>query len=181
MSESAPGTDTPLPARGAPLLVTAELPPDILEWADAMRRAHFPPERNKLKAHVTLFHALPPSVEGELRDFLAELAKGSRPEAQVTGLMKLGGGTALNVSSPGMVELHERIAERMHGLLSRQDDRALRLHITIQNKVSGAEARALQDELAPRLEHRKFRFAGFGLYAFEDGRWRFIRTFPFRG
>ena len=74
------------------MLVTAELPFDILEWSDAMRRAHYPPERNKLKAHVTLFHALPPSVEGELRGFLAGLARGARPEAQVTGLMKLGVG-----------------------------------------------------------------------------------------
>ena len=43
----------------APLILTAELPPDLHRWATELRRAHFPPERNLLEAHVTLFHALP--------------------------------------------------------------------------------------------------------------------------
>ena len=55
-----------LQAAGRPLIVTAELPDDVLAWADGLRRAHFPPERNWLVAHVTLFHALPPSVHDEL-------------------------------------------------------------------------------------------------------------------
>lgn len=171
-----PGT-----SQGTPLLVTAEMPPDVLAWADALRRAHFPPERNKLRAHVTLFHALPPSVEQELREVLGGLAAASPPEVRVTGLMKLGGGTAIALDSPGMVEIHAAIAERMQGLLTRQDSQALRLHITIQNKVTGEEARALQSALAPVLEHRQFRFRGLGLYAYEDGLWRFIREYPFRG
>lgn len=171
-----PGT-----SQGTPLLVTAEMPPDVLAWADALRRAHFPPERNKLRAHVTLFHALPPSVEQELRDVLARLAAEPPPAVEVTGLMKLGGGTAIALDSPGMVAIHAEIAERMQGLLTRQDSQKLRLHITIQNKVTGEEARALQDALGPVLEHRRFRFRGLGLYAYEDGLWRFIREFPFRG
>ena len=66
----------PMPA---PLLVTAELPGGIFAWADGLRRAHFPPERNKLKAHVTLFHALPPSVHDELARLLSDLAGSSAP------------------------------------------------------------------------------------------------------
>lgn len=165
----------------APLLVTADLPPDILRWADGMRRAHFPPERNRLVAHVTLFHALPPSVDGELRGLLGELAAGSPPPAaRITGLMKLGRGTALAIDSPGMAEHHARIQQRMHGLMTPQDAQPLRLHITIQNKVSPQEAKALQDELGPVLDHRTFRFRGFGLFAYEDGLWRSLGTYPFR-
>lgn len=166
---------------GAPLLVTAELPADVLEWADTLRRAHYPPERNRLRAHVTLFHALPPSVEDELVDVLADLARSAPPPARIAGLMKLGNGTALAVESPAMAELHARIAERMHGLLTDQDRRPLRLHVTIQNKVPAPEARALQAELAPRLKPVRFRFRGFGLYAWEDGLWRDIRLVKFRG
>lgn len=164
----------------APLLVTAKLPDAILAWADGLRRAHFPPERNRLVAHVTLFHALPHSVESELRDLLSELVRGPPVPARVTGLMKLGGGTAIAIDSPGMVELHGVIADRMHGLMTRQDAQPLRLHITIQNKVTGSEARALQEQLAPVLEHHAFDFAGFDLFAYE-GAWRPIRSFPFRG
>ncbi|MDE8652035.1 2'-5' RNA ligase family protein [Novosphingobium album (ex Liu et al. 2023)] len=164
-----------------PLLVTAELPPDILGWADALRRAHYPPERNRLRAHVTLFHALPPAIEPELRQVLADLARSPPPEARISGLMKLDNGTAIAVESPAMVELHARIAERLHGLLTRQDTQPLRLHITIQNKVPPTAARALQAELAPRIEPRAFRFPAFGLYAWEEGLWRPIRSIAFRG
>jgi len=167
--------------RRLPLLVTAALPPDVLAWADGLRKAHFPPDRNKLQAHVTLFHALPPSVEDELRQILADLAASPPPPARISGLMKLGGGTALAIDSPGMVELHGLIAERMHGLMTRQDAQPLKLHITIQNKVTPQAARELQDELGATLEPRSFRFHGFDLFAYEDGLWRPLRSFAFRG
>lgn len=163
-----------------PLLVTGELPPDILNWADDLRRRHYPPERNRLRAHVTLFHALPPSVEAELRHVLGDLAASPPPEARITGIMKLGNGTALAIDSPALVALHGAIAERMHGLLTRQDAQPLKLHITIQNKVTAEASRALQAELAQTLVLHHFRFHGFGLYAWEEGLWRPIRTFPFR-
>jgi hypothetical protein len=166
---------------GAPLLVTAELPPDVLAWADALRRANYPPERNRLRAHVTLFHALPPSVEAELVQVLGDLARRPPPVARMDGLMKLDRGTALAVESPEMVELHGLVAERMHGLLTHQDTRPLRLHVTIQNKVTSQAARALQAELEPSLRVTSFRFRAFGLYAWEEGLWREIRTIPFRG
>ncbi|HKT85185.1 MAG TPA: 2'-5' RNA ligase family protein [Novosphingobium sp.] len=166
---------------GAPLLVTAELPFDVLAWADALRREHYPPERNRLRAHVTLFHALPPSVEAELVQVLSDLARCPAPAARVNGLMKLARGTALAIDSPAMVQLHHLIAERMHGLLTRQDTRPLRLHVTIQNKVTMRAARALQTELEPVIDPVAFRFRGFGLYAWERGLWSEIRVIPFRG
>jgi len=166
----------------APLLITAELPLDILGWADGMRRKYYPPERNRLRAHVTLFHALPPSAEGEVRRLLADLAKANKPpEALVSGLMDLDTGTALALRSKAMGLLREDLARRFHGLLAWQDDRELRLHITIQNKVDRAAAKALQAELGPVLERRRFRFHGFGLYAWEDGLWNPIAEYPFRG
>lgn len=166
---------------GAPLLITAELPADILEWADSLRRAHYPPERNRLRAHVTLFHALPPSVEEELLQILGSLACCKPPQARITGVMKLGRGTAISVESPEMTDIHAQVAERMHGLLTDQDSRPLRLHITIQNKVEAAAARALQQQLGPQLRLTRFRFRGFGLHAWEDGLWRPIRSISFRG
>lgn len=69
----------------------------------------------------------------------------------------------------------------MHGLLTDQDSRPLRLHVTIQNKVRPEEARALQVRLASELRRAAFRFRGFGLYAWEDGLWRPIRVIAFRG
>ena len=45
------------------LIVTAELGPADFGWLEGLRRAHYPPERNQLPAHLTMFHALPPSAE----------------------------------------------------------------------------------------------------------------------
>jgi 2'-5' RNA ligase len=167
---------------GVPLLVTAELPPDILGWADAMRRTHYPPERNRLRAHVTLFHALPPSAEGEVRRLLADLAKATAPpEAQVTGLMDLGTGTALDVRCEALMALHGELSERLHGLLTQQDEHRLRPHITVQNKVDRATAKTLQAELSETLDLRIFHFRGFGLYGWEAGLWNPLAEYPFRG
>ena len=179
MSGTAQGDGTG--PRAAPLLITAELPPQVLGWADALRREHYPPERNRLRAHVTLFHALPPSAEDEVRRLLGLLARNPAPSATITGVMKLARGTALDIASPAMVELHGLIAERLHGLLGPQDARRLRLHITIQNKVQPREAKALQTEMGRNLEPRAFRFRGFGLYAWKEGLWYPIADYPFRG
>lgn len=168
------------PRRRAPLLVTAELPGDILAWADGLRRAHYPPERNRLRAHVTLFHALPPSAEGELCRLMTAITRRAPPAARIDGLMDLGKGTALLVDCPEVVALHEDMAERLHGIVAQQDAHTLRLHITVQNKVTREAARALQRELAASLTPRSFTFHGLGLYAWEEGLWRSIRDFPFR-
>jgi hypothetical protein len=169
------------PGEPAPLIVTAELPEALQSRADQLRAAHFPPERNYLKAHVTLFHALPPSVEGELRDALAAEARARPVAARLDGVMNLGRGTALKLVSPAMIALRERLAERFHGLLTPQDEHTPRLHVTVQNKVAPAEAKALQRVLGATLEPRNFAFAGLALHRYRGGPWEFVRRWPFRG
>lgn len=166
---------------GAPLIVTAELPEALQSRADQLRQAHFPPERNVLKAHVTLFHALPPMVEDELREVLAHEARASPVPARLEGLMDLGRGTALRIASPAMLALRERLAERFHGLLTPQDQHAPRLHVTIQNKVEPAAAKALQQALAAQVEPRAFAFRGLALHRYRGGPWETVQRWPFRG
>lgn len=165
----------------APLIVTAELPQALQSRADQLRAAHFPPERNFLKAHLTLFHALPPSVEAEVRDALAAEARGSPVPARVDGVMSLGRGTALKIVSPAMLALRERLADRFHGLLTPQDQHAPRLHVTVQNKVSPDVARSLQAALAARIEPSEFRFQGLGLHRYRGGPWETVHRWAFRG
>jgi len=167
---------------GRPFIVTAELPRDVLAWADGLRRAHFPPERNHLAAHVTLFHAFAPSLREELRPLLARLAGELAPvPARVAGLMNLGRGTAIALESPGMLALREEIADHFHGALTAQDRHPPRLHITIQNKVAPEAARALQQALAGSLPRLEFRFAGLGLHRYLGPDWEAVGRWPFRG
>jgi len=165
----------------APLLVTAELPRDVFAWAEGLRRAHFPPERNKVRAHVTLFHALPPSVFDEVRRLLAEMARHPPPEARIVGLMPLGGGTAFHILSPELDAIHAELVERLHGVLTAKDRARRKLHVTVQNKVTPAEARALQAALADAWRPERFAFAGLSLHRYLDGYWQDAGTWPFRG
>lgn len=166
---------------GVPLLICAELPPAVFAWANALRAAHYPPARNRLGAHVTLFHGLPPSAASAVLDLLTEFSRRAPPEACIAALMDLGGGTAFAVESPAMVAIHAEMAERLHGLIQQRDARELRLHVTIQNKVSQVEARTLQADLAATFAPRPFRFRGLGLYGWTGEIWRQSRVFPFRG
>ncbi len=166
----------------APYIVTAELPADLAKWATTLRTAHFPPERNFLSAHVTLFHALPRFADGEIRRALAHEAGQHAPiKGELTGIMPLGGGTALRLHSPTMLELRDRLATSFHGLLTAQDSHRPRLHVTVQNKVTSAQAKALQQALQPQVTERVFRFAGLGLHIYRGGPWEFVRSFAFRG
>ena len=54
------------------LIVTAELGKQDFAWLDALRRRHYPAERNRVPAHLTLFRTLPPSAEAEVRRAMAE-------------------------------------------------------------------------------------------------------------
>ena len=165
----------------APLLVTAQLPPDVFAWADGLRRAHFPPARNKVRAHVTLFNALPPSVEDEVRRLLARHGAAAPPSATITRIMPLGGGTAFAIDSPALSAIHADMVETLHGVLTAQDGGRRKLHVTVQNKVSGTEAKALQAELARDFLPRSFAFAGLELHRYLGGVWADAGSWPFRG
>lgn len=164
------------------LIVTAELPADLHRWATRLRTMHFPPERNFLEAHVTLFHALPPGSEPEIRSRLAAAAGQTPPvAARLEGVMPLGGGTALGIASPEMLDLRDDLADQFHGLLSMQDQQVPRLHVTVQNKVPAREARELQARLAAEVVPRDFRFAGLVLHRYEGGPWAPVQRWAFRG
>ena len=146
-----------------------------------MRRAHYPPERNRVPAHLTLFHHLPPSVEGEVGRRLARYAAAAAPEAVVAGIMDLGGGTALRIESEELEDIRYDLAEAMRGLLIPQDMAPWRPHITIQNKVEPREARRLQLSLRAGFEPRPIQIRGLALWRYLDGPWEPVKNWVFRG
>ena len=163
------------------LIVTPELGPADFAWIDALRRTHYPPERNQVPAHLTIFHALPPSAEVELRGRLAQAAvRRTPPHATLTGLMDLGGGVAFRVVSPDLDRIREELAEELHGLLGAQDSGGWRPHITIQNKVAPKTARALKASLEAAFSPRPLMIAGLGLHRYLGGRWERVALYPFR-
>ncbi|MEO0461485.1 MAG: 2'-5' RNA ligase family protein [Pseudomonadota bacterium] len=169
-----------------PFILTAALPEGLQSWAQALRRAHYPEERNHLHAHVTLFHSFAPSLLDELRDFIPRIAaEFAAPEGEVTGVMDLHAGTAIALASPQLLALRALIAEHFHGSLTAQDLYEPRPHITIQNKVTKREARELQASLgpvlAPKIAAGRFRFPALELYLYQDGPWEAVKRCGFRG
>src|SRR5205085_11092495 len=102
------------------LIVTAELAAHDLAWLDQLRRAHYPADRNHVAAHLTMFHALPPSSEAGVRTTLAQMAAERPPRASIEGLMDLGGGVAFRIVSPELDRTREQLTDAFHGLLSAQ-------------------------------------------------------------
>ena len=163
------------------LIITAELGAEDFAWLDGERRRLYPAERNRLPAHLTMFHALPPSAEQEARRQMARAADGPAPRAIVAGLMDLGGGVAYRIVSDDLDAIREELVEHFHGLLGAQDAGGWRPHVTIQNKVPPKEARALIAELDHSFRPRPLAIRGLGLHRYLDGPWEMLGVWPFRG
>lgn len=165
----------------SPLIVTARLGPADQRHFDALRAAHFPPERNYLSAHLTLFHHLPPARADELLRLLKILATQPVPVAQLSDVYSLGRGVAYRVESPGLLAQREQVAEWFAPDLIAQDRGRPRLHITVQNKVEPAAARALLAELRADFVPRPLILAGFSVHLYRGGPWELLAHIPARG
>ena len=155
--------------------------PADLAWLDALRRRHYPTDRNQLSAHLTMFHALPPSLEGEARNRLAQVASTKAPHATIAGLMDLGGGVAFRVVSEELDQIRDELADAFHGMLGAQDSGGWRPHVTIQNKVPVREARQLLEALEAGFQSRPLGIRGLGLHRYLGGPWETLQIWPFRG
>jgi hypothetical protein len=164
----------------APLIVTALFAPGDDGWIQKMRQDHYPAERNRVPAHLTLFHHLPPSVEAELSTRLAAATAVAMPPARIAGIIDLGAGTALRVESEELEQVRAGLADAFHGLLTPQDQAPWRPHITVQNKVEPREARRLQQELRATFEPRPLAIRGLASWWYRGGPWEPLKTHPFR-
>lgn len=162
------------------LIVTADLSQPDFAWLEELRRAHYPPERNYVPAHLTIFHALPPSAEPELRSRLSRAVQRPRPRASVAGLMDLGGGVAFRVVSPDLDQLRTELADGLEGLLGPQDSGGWRPHVTVQNKVAPKVARALKTSLERDFVPRPLGIAGLAVQRYRDGPWERLAGYRFR-
>jgi hypothetical protein len=165
-----------------PIIMTAGLAPPDFAWADAQRRKYFPPERNIIAAHLTLFHHLPPGYFAEIKHTLTETTTHNPPPtAQIDRLLHLGRGAAYHVYSPELQAMRSALMERFSGLLTAQDKQLARLHITIQNKVSPSASKALFEELSVDFVPRTLHITALELHEYCDGPWLALGRWPFRG
>ena len=150
------------------------------EHFESLRKLYFPPERNQIPAHLTLFHTLPDEAAIGLV-LEAEAAAQGPFRLQVTGLRPLGRGVAYALRSPELTELHARLSRSFAERLTAQDRQPLRPHIVVQNKSTPEAARELLARLQREFVPMEVEALGLDLWHYLGGPWSLARTLPFRG
>lgn len=163
-----------------PFILTLALDGRLFETLNALRVQHFPPMRNVVPAHVTLFHALPSEHEAVIVDDLGALcASITAFGLELPRVRSLGRGVAVEVRSPELLEVRGQLAARWNGWLGAQDRQGYRPHVTIQNKVTKEDARALFEALAPDWRCLEGRALGLELWRYAGGPWLPAGSFRF--
>lgn len=162
-----------------PLIVTAELGAADFAWLEVLRRKHYPTERNRVPAHLTLFRSLPPASDAEVRRVLGRACSAPAPRAMIAGLMDLGGGVAVRVRSDDLDDIRADMVDRFHGLLTSQDYSGWIPHVTIQNKAQRAAVRELLRTLEKEIEQRPLTIRGLLLFRYDEGDWEPLAGFRF--
>ncbi len=170
-------TNGPNPAAS---VLTLAVDARSLAHVQALRDRHFPPARNIVPAHLTLFHALPGAAEAAIRAALTDAATAT-PQLPLNG-----DGTALpwprrrlRGCLPPLQARARALAERWRDMLTPQDSNPFKPHVTVQNKADPAEARRLLDDL--RASFTPFAMTGVGLllWRYLGGPWDKAGFFPF--
>lgn len=162
-----------------PLVLTLRLDGPTQARFDDLRRRHFPPERNHLAAHVTAFHALPGDRVADVLADLEALAPARPLGLVVSGVRFLGRGVAYDLTGAEAVALREALAARWRAWLTPQDRQRWRPHVTVQNKVEPARARALHAELAGDFTPGRASATGLALWRYRGGPWEPVAEVPF--
>lgn len=164
------------------LILTLGMEEDAQARFDAMRTRHFPPDRNVVPAHVSLFHALPgEEVDTVAQDIQAACAEQGPFRVQVGGLRSLGRGVAYELRSPELVRMRAGLAKHWQDWLTPQDRQGFRPHMTIQNKAAPEEARALLAAMKAEFVPFGFTATGLLLWRYLGGPWDAVGRFPFAG
>lgn len=163
----------------SPLILTLELDPDSFEIFNALRKEYFPPERNFLDAHITLFHKLPGDEEVPIKATLQEISARSMPMLSFSSLRFLGKGVAVNVESSELLELRKKLAATWKDWLEAQDKQPFKPHVTVQNKVTSEEARRLLEQLQQTWVPLTGKGTGLLLWRYLSGPWELLEKFPF--
>ncbi len=159
-----------------PLILTLRLDPLAQTFYENLRRRHFPPERNLIPAHLTLFHQLPDKESTYTT--VRELAE-STPVLQLAHSTprSIGRGVAIFCQSEQLASLHSALSRVFKEQLIPQDRQPFRPHIVIQNKVHPETASATLSNLdLPSLIQPSG--IGLTLWRYLGGPWKHLSDFP---
>lgn len=163
-----------------PLILTLKFDAASFQFFDALRRQYFPPARNFLDAHVTLFHHLPgENLEIICEQLLQICAETKMFSLEFTEWRFLGKGSAMTIESAELLHLRARLAKMWNEDLTAQDRQKFQPHITVQNKVAPDEAKTLFRKLSADWQPREGFGEGLSLWHYIAPRWKLEANFEF--
>ena len=165
----------------APLVLTLELDGESFAALDALRRRFYPPERNFVPAHVTLFRNLPGERKREIRATAAAFAAKQRMIDVAAGEVRaLERGVALFLRSAQLHALRAALAREWWPWLGDEDRMDFRPHVTLQLGVSPAEAERTRREIGAPNRLPPIRGIGLHLWRYREGPWESEGVYRFR-
>ena len=165
-----------------PVILTLGFDAESEARFEAARERWFPPRLNVVPAHLTLFHRLPGEELETVRRLTAAAAAETPPfGARVTTVVPLGGGWALRVASERIEALRARLAKGFAPWLTRQDAQGFRAHVTIQNKVGRATAKACGEAIRAEFSPWEAGVTSVRLWAYRGGPWEALDELPLGG
>ncbi len=165
-----------------PLILTALAAPTAQARFEALRRAHYPAALNRVPAHISLFHQLPGrELDAVRRRLKAVCALVPPPDIAVTGLKFTGYGVALKLRAPALDDIRAELADGWDTLLIPQDRAGFQPHLTLQNKVTPAGARATLAQLEAAFQPFVTQAVAIAIWRYCDGPWEALGQVAFRG
>lgn len=163
-----------------PFILTLALEENAFLFFNALRKIYFPPERNVIDAHLTLFHLLP--NEQSIVDTVETLSKQYPPlTLEVQQPVSIGNGVAYKIECASLAELHCKLQGQWGSFLIPQDQQKLWPHVTVQNKVAPEEAAELLEFLKGNFSAFPCKATGLQLWEYHGGPWKLFRQFDFTG
>jgi 2'-5' RNA ligase len=164
----------------APLILTLKIDNDSFDFFDELRRKHFPPERNFLSAHLTLFHHLPGDKLEKVRFELTRICAAQTVfPLEFPAWLFLGKGVAVKVAANELFDLHMQLVKLWNDWLTAQDRQKFQPHITVQNKVAPDEAKNLYEKLSRDWQSRDGHADGLQLWHYLGAKWKLEEEFLF--
>ena len=166
--------------QNSPLIVTAKMDAESFDYFNDLRQKYFPPERNFLSAHITLFHHLPgenlDGIEAQLK-----IAASRQYEFKLlfSEVKFIGKGTIVQIESPELISLRNKLANQWFDRLTPQDIQKFAPHVTVQNKTEPAPARIVFEKLNESWKPRFGRAIALQLWHYRGGPWQLANEFDF--
>lgn len=160
-------------------LLTVKPDSCLASFFEHMRQQHYPVALNRVPAHIMAFHQLPEEHLLQVRRDCTDIANTTGClKVVVEGIRFLGRGNAYHLVFDH--DFYHRLKKRWHTFLIAQDQHRWQPHMTFQNKVSPADAKALYHQTQSLFAPRHGTLIGLTLWHYDAGYWQHVNDFYFK-